>query len=310
MNAKRIKRPAAAERNGNKSDTEPTVRYGGIVQMSATDWANVQPSPRQRDTEARARKAWWLRTPDPVHANVNAARLPDGTMYKIDGHTRGFMWGHDQVPAPVVVYVTVWDCKTIEDAKDLYSKFDSQDAVETAPDKVYGAMREHRLEFKSELLASARFSSGLGIAQRFLEGSFDRHGLHALLFDWAPQLKLLDQCNPTHRQFVAPILAGFLLLFRRYGEEVLEFCSAYQTGAGTKFDREMDAVQALDEYIARIRGKKAFWGEAMRGEIVRAVISAYEAYRIGRNYSTAGGVKPINNQSFQKWITEVKNGQR
>lgn len=288
---------------------KPAIRYGGVIQFDALSWAAVRDNVRQRDTESRARRAKHLRTLHPAHQKVNVARFPDGTLMKLDGHSRGFLWRAGEVPAPEIIYADVWECETLEDAKDLYTKFDSQDAVETSSDKIFGGLKECGVSFTSDLLRSQRFGAGLRYAQEQYGGqlSYNRHSVYRVLSNWLPELALLDECGPTRRRFIAPIVGGALLIFRRYGPEAKSFWAAYQQGAGVKLDGEMDAVQAFQERVDRLAREGRFWGSANRQLVLRTAISAYEAFREDRSYSTAAsGIKAMGHKSFEKWMARTR----
>ena len=78
----------------------PTIR------MSVDEWIKVKANPRQRDTEKHAAKAKHLLTPSPDHAHVSAARLPNETLVKLDGHTRALLWKRGTVPALRIYQLT------------------------------------------------------------------------------------------------------------------------------------------------------------------------------------------------------------
>ena len=73
-------------------------------QISVDQWGKFLDNPRQRDTERHAKAAAQkhLKEYNQVHAQVAAGVLPDGTIYKLDGHTRSVQT-LGQPPRPDVV---------------------------------------------------------------------------------------------------------------------------------------------------------------------------------------------------------------
>lgn len=306
------------QEDGMKNETFNTgftpderVRYGGVITLDKASFAAIPDNTRQRDTESRARRAYHLRTLHPSHQKVNIARFPDGTLMKLDGHSRSFLWSAGEVPAPDVIYADVWDCRTEDDAKDLYMTFDSQDAVENAADRVFGGLKEKNVRFQSELMQSGRFSAAMRIAQETLygnvKGKIRGRGFYEMLFDWLPELTLLDECGPTRHKFISPVMAAALLTFRRHGTDAKAFWSTYATGKGTKIEGEMDAVQAFQERIDRLGRDGKTVGHDNHAAILRIAISAYEAFREDRFYVAGGGaIKMIGENRFSWWIDKAR----
>lgn len=306
--------------------TRSAIEYAGTVEMSPAAWAIVLDNPRQRDTEARARRATHLLTPHPSHCKVNMAELPDGRRYKLDGHTRSLLWKQGQVRAPDVLYVDVWNCRSLEEAKNLYSTFDSKMAVETTSDQIYGAKKEADIEFESAHLKNGRFASGMAFAHLFLHGQGEtrRINTYDLVRQWKAELKLLDRCLPTPRRFHTGITAAALLTFRRYGEDALDFWSRFAAGGGVKSNGVVDPVQALEERMERRRGENRLGGATNIQGICGIAISAYERDRHGETYLAerldekdnsgkklrASGIKTTKGDSFRDWMIAAKNSPR
>lgn len=301
----------------------PSIEYDGTIEIKPEEWASVFDNPRQRDTESRARRASHLMTPHPSHCKVNMALLPDGRRYKLDGHTRSYIWSAGTVAAPPVLYVDVWRCRSLEDAKELYSTFDSKAAVETAADQVFGAKKDAGAEFKSRLLKSGRFVSGMKFGHVFLHGvdKFNSLDTYALLKEWLAELRLLDKCEPTSRRFHTGITSAALLTLRRYGEDAVDFWTRFAAGTGIKTGGVTDPVQALEERMERRRGQNRLGGSTNVQEICGIAISAFERDRHGETYLAerldegdkklrASGIKTTKGDSFREWMIAAKNARR
>ena len=141
------------------------------LEMSVSEWVDVPDHPRQRDTVRQAAKGHWKlarRATGPVaesHRWVIGAEL-DGKLYKVDGHTRGYLWSLGKLKKPASLYVTVYRCTTRAELIELYGTFDSQAAVEKQQDRVTGAMRQLRLNFQSKRLRYGAITDALSIARR------------------------------------------------------------------------------------------------------------------------------------------------
>jgi hypothetical protein len=131
------------------------------IKMTPQQWHEVLPNPRQRDTENRSRKAGHLRVLRDTHKTVFAAQLPGGALVKLDGHTRGYMWAHGLAEKPSNVDVVVIPVESMAEAKELYSHYDSDQTVEKARDKMFGAYREVAMSPVSGLIKAGPMTSAL-----------------------------------------------------------------------------------------------------------------------------------------------------
>ena len=140
--------------------------------MSVSQWIAVPDCPIQRDTERHASKAKHLLKPLDIHAVTFAAELPDGSLVKLDGHTRALLWKRNQVRHPPEVRVNVIPVKNIAEANVLYGTLDSKDALETASDKISGGF--HAIEFqpKSGLLIAGGLANALRLCWNLEQGGF------------------------------------------------------------------------------------------------------------------------------------------
>lgn len=307
-----IERPAkteCAERaSGGEHDT-PAMKFRGIWTMTPVQWADVPDNPRQRNTEWRAARAAHLKLPHPTHAKLNMARLPNGALYKLDGHTRSFLWQTGKLSAPATLHVDVWDCSDLDAVRNLYGTFDSKAAVETTIDLIHGGMRDLDLNFQSDLLRSHRFVAGMRLAHSLVFGDASASVAtpYDLLKEWRPELNQLDVCDPTRRRFNSGVAAAALLTIRRYGIDACKFWNAYAHGGGTKLDGQMDPVQALEERMNRRRGQKKTTGTANAYENTRIALSAYLRDRGGESYSVDGsGIKALQVGTMQDLLRIVR----
>jgi hypothetical protein len=281
-----------------------TAHYGGVEILTAPEWISIKENPRQRDTETRAARAKHLRELHPAHCMVNMARLPNGDSYKLDGHTRAHLWAKGAPEGPATIYATVWECANIGQVKDLYGTFDSKAAVETVGDQVFGAVRDERCAFESELLGSNRFAGIMRVATDLLfDHAYSRdQTIYQLLEYWLPELRLLDECNPSRRRFHTGVGAAALVTLRRFGPNAQDFWKSFAKGGGVKMNGERDGVQALEERLESIRNQRTLTGRGNVTRVLRICLSAFDAYQGDYLYTSGGnGIKAMQDNSLNRW---------
>ena len=101
-------------------------------EMPATEWVEVESNPAQRDTAWHAEMAMsgHLAVFEPVHRMVNAVYVEEAQLlYKLDGHCRGYLLANKRLRFDGNMMVDVWKCPTVQDAINLYQRFDNRGAV-------------------------------------------------------------------------------------------------------------------------------------------------------------------------------------
>jgi hypothetical protein len=277
------------------------IRDAGIVQMTPAQWAAVPEHPRQRNTAARSRLAKHLMALHPTHAKVDMVMMPDGRRFKVNGHTRSYLWQNGAVLPPPTLDVQCWIAETYSAVLDLYVTFDSKEAVESPMDRMYGAVREQGFEFQSDLLKSNRFATSMLRAHEFLFGQ-SKGTTYAMVEYWKPELRLLDRCGPDRKRYLAGVGGAALCTLRRYGPEAIEFWTKYSENAGLKLTGEMDPVQALDERITGFVRAKQTVGQHHQIKMLMTALSAFERYRRGEMYSSVStGIKAMKKAAADDW---------
>lgn len=249
-----------------------------VIKMTTPEWIAVKTNPIQRDTERHAQKAKHLLTPQDVHAIVFAARLPNGELVKLDGHTRAFLWQTGIVPPPKQITVNVIDVANDEEAAEQYKFHDSRAAVEGTSDKVTGAMRGQQYVPKSLFVAAGCFSSALRIAWVGVFGharNMRARDEYEAVKEFLPEIIALDGIDLKRSRTNTGVTAAILLSHRRHGDSVLSFWRSVFNSEGEKKSGKMDAVQALHEMMIK---KKAFGGQAARELCGRALLCVERWY--------------------------------
>jgi hypothetical protein len=237
-----------------------------ILLMTPAEWAAVAAIDVQRDTEKHAaRIEKHLQTYASPHREVHAARLPDGSLVKINGHSRDILWRDGRAPAPDKLLVTVHKVENLAHARTLYSFYDSTTAVETVTDKVYGACRMLGLNFQSSYCKDMRFSAALtpitpaGITDRGERTAF-----------WSAELLALDALDVKRTQFINPVTSIFLITYRKHGEHVLGFWQPFAAGNGIKDEKGCNTVEALAQWLVLM--KQDGWGNGTSQKNIREVV--------------------------------------
>lgn len=263
------------------------------VEMSVADWLEVPDCPIQRNTEVHANKARnrHLKTSSPTHCRVAAAMLPDGNTYKLDGHTRAFLWDEGALSPPSHVIVDFYDVEDIEDVKDLYRNFDNQYAVENGADRLYGAYRVNGIDPQSTLLRKGATLSSLKSLCR--KQSFD---ICNEVKKFRNTLNIIDRCGFTPKPFPEGVLTAMIITVTRYGEEALPFWKRYFNDEGIKEGKSRDGVQALSELLADFKSKRNGFRRISAVDLCGKALSAYHLFQRGK--PSRGGLKGIDPISY------------
>lgn len=262
-----------------------------IVHMTVADWIAVADNPIQRDTERHARVAsrTHLKKPSESHALVAAAELPDGTMYKLDGHTRAYLWQNDKLPRPADVIVTVFDVATVADVIELYKHFDNPAAAESARDRLAGAYRLHNIVPTSPLLTDGGVSTALDCLST--GGTRALSGLPAMtiydaVLDWKSELLLLDALEHGNKKAMpSPLIVAALATYRKRGPIAAAFWAGYLANKGVSADGSACGIETLRRLVQSWRDKSTLAvNRTATFEQAGKALSCVEAWLEGRKF--------------------------
>lgn len=271
-----------------------------IKKMTVREWIGIPDNPRQRDTERHARRAraFHLKEASSTHAVVAAAVIDGEIACKLDGHTRAYLWNSGELPFPNGATLTVecYDCKDLDEARELYTHFDSQYAVETVVDRLTGACREVGFVPQSPLLKPMKFVTAL----KFADDCDTNQGReYELMRRWVSQLVELDSWNLCQSILPTGLIALALCLIRQGNEAIARtFFIAYASDKGMKSGDARDGVQALTEHIASRRISKSMSGSDNIQDLMDRGYSAFAAYRDGRLLRQ--GLRPTARATWDK----------
>lgn len=258
------------------------------VNMSQAEWQAVMGNPRQRDTDRHLKNSSHLYYLNKAHLVVFAARLPDGSLVKIDGHTRARLWSLRPQKAPPYVKAMIYNVASMEEAEELYSFHDNKAAVEDTKDDMSGAFR--MVEFKpvSPLLSAYRGSTAIKRSALIMMG-YNPSAELISIFDavplWLPELRTLDQMDGP-RDLKQSHLIAFLLTVRRRGKPAAEAWRRFFNNEGMKYNKEMDGVQALHELANKGGGKTRDEVVNIAGRAVQCIERAINTERVKNIPST------------------------
>lgn len=270
--------------------------------MSLGEWFNIEDCPIQRDTERHAQQALkkHLKEPSPTHANVSAAKCSNGEIYKLDGHTRSFLWQSGQLEPPSDhLYVDMYYCDNMSQVEDLYQQFDNASAAENLRDKLYGAFRLNNFFPQSALIQNGGIASALST---ILGIQFHRHSIYNAITPFIQSLRVIDSEDFSIKPFISPVLAAAIVTIHKDKDEALPFWRAYANDEGFKHGHKKDGVQALTELVLSIRTNGGAWPNNKKMQLAGKSLSAYLAYK--RNFMYTKNIKTTD---FAKYVQNQAN---
>lgn len=253
---------------------------GGVIsaEMTVEEWAALTDHPRQRDTARHARAGHLRRAKSATGAVANqlahvVAACLEGTYYKVDGHTRSYLWERGELPRPAALHVTVYPVSSRAELEALYEVFDASTAARTRHDQVYGAFRECGFQPRSKRLRHGFLNDALNIALRGGTRSQQSRALPELnlyraVAVFKSELEWLDSIEPEPRPFYSGVVAAALIgLALHPPERVLEFFRKLQAGEGNRKEGRSDPVDAVSSAIQQIGFEKRGAQGALQAEL-------------------------------------------
>ncbi|WP_415904152.1 hypothetical protein ACMXYW_11515 [Neptuniibacter sp. QD48_55] len=260
-----------------------------ITYMSPSEWMELDDCSRQRNTPKHAKSAVvrHLSESHNTHAVVNAAKWPDGSLSKLDGHTRAFLWASGQLAAPDQLLVVVWKVNSKEEAENYYLTFDNRSASELNNQLLFGTLRKHGVELQSSLL----MQGGLYASLQHIYGVRDM-GIN-LPTEIVGTIGAIDRKNYNKIKTV-PMCSGFMAAMiatvYRDEERAFNFWDCYYDDGGKKDGRHWDGVHGLSVILAREANNGT--GRDQARIRMRRALNCYEAFR--------------NNKMLGKNVTEMR----
>ncbi len=255
------------------------------LQLTINDWINVPSHPRQRDTQRHSKAAHWRDAKNAkgalkIHlANVIGAIL-DGVLYKVDGHTRSYLWVNGLLKKPSHVIVTAYFVKDKNELNALYGVMDLTTAAERPSDQICGAYKEYGLSLKSKRLSGGNIGEALHLALRGQpkarrskkQQTFD---LYEAVGVFTKELTIIDNLNVNPKVFSSGILAAALLM-QALHPETLEFFRLLAERKGEKRNGRTDPVESVLDVIDEHRySRQNYSGVGQLDLLARCVHAVY-----------------------------------
>jgi hypothetical protein len=285
-------------------------RLARYTQMTPEEWAKVPDCPRQRNTELHAKKAiGWLNVQVPPHLEVKMAKLPDSRTFKLDGHTRSWLWERRAIPVPDHIEVTVYELQDLDEVLEAYTWFDNINAAERGTDVVQGALRANGLHPVSYQLRTGRLNTALRRIYRAVasdeenyQSGWNYDTVYEAVRLFSRELMFLDSLEPSSKLFPPGIQMAVLITVKRDASEAMTFWKLYAEERGRKDGDRMDAVQALMEGVILSKSRNNRNNDIV-SEMFSKGLAAFQSYRNGNDYAAGmGGVRPLSPISVGKYV--------
>ena len=290
--------------------TQSREKASETIGMSVAEFVALPPHPRQRGTENRAAQARKtgnrFHEYDETHRHVEAASW-DGRVYKVNGHTRAWLWGEGHaLPPHGDVSVVLYRPETYEAFIELYNRFDSPEASEKAAEKVQGALRQYGVHVHSNMFSKGNIVTALRMGSP-IDLPFTKIDVYDAVRSLRQTIELVDrELSPTPKKVGGAILPAVFLTVAAHGENAIPFWrsliadSANQCGG--RADPPTKLRRLLDDRIAR---GTAFSRNNV-SELFPYAIAAYLAWCKGTVYSTSrkSSLRPAKSHDINilRWL--------
>ena len=273
------------------------------VVMSFKDWSEMQENPIQRDTERHAAKALknHLKKDSITHLRVSAAVTETGEMYKLDGHTRTYLWVNGLLSAPKYVYVDMYRVNGLHEVMELYKQFDNSAAAEDSFDKLSGSVNLHGYVLQSHLLKK----SGLTTALQIVTGRVKNFDIYKAVDMYIEEIKAIDAMMLSANLLNSGIIAAMILVCKIYGRESLDFFRKVANDEGIKTLETKDAVQCLREAILKARKEKKNSGRDNVVAICEKALSSHDKWINGKILKKQSGIAGFSLSIFKNKHSKI-----
>ncbi len=289
------------------------------IEMNVDQFYKIPENPIQRDTRLHAETALkhHLSTKAVTHAKVAIAATKK-QRWKLDGHTRAFLWKEGDLKAPKVLSVDVYSVKDKDEAVELYRHFDNNRAAESISDKVAGALKFMKITNYNKFAVKG---AGIVNAIQAINLSFNVYrptdNVLALMLPWKEELRVfINQhwvSNSSHGKPGVPaaITLAFLVTIRMYGNDSLGFWdSYYNDSAAGHIKSGRDGCQAAIDWIYKARADDLIAGRQNTARNAEAVIRAYHYYRAKKSITRLSDLYKRNNSlpfvmQLGEFLTEI-----
>ncbi len=258
------------------------------IDMTVEDFIKIPGNPIQRDTKLHANKAvkFHLASKAVTHAKVSIAKCKT-LKWKLDGHTRSYLWKEGELQPPQILSVDVYTVTDKTEAIELYKHFDNAKAAESTPDKVSGALKFMKItNYNKFAVRGAGIVNGLHSLNNALGIYIPRDDVLRLMLPWNKELVIfINQhwvSNSSHGKPGVPaaVTLAFLVTVKMYGTDCLGFWDSYYNNSPSKTIKSgRGGCQAAIDWIIKARANDAITGRQNTMRNAEALITAYHFYR-------------------------------
>ncbi len=288
-------------------------RLLGTKRVPYHEFSGYGTNPAQRWTERRAhsKEADHLRVFCEPHRKAVAAIMKvDGRRFKVDAHTRDYMWSKgmtEGVPDNLMLSVDFYEVDDTAALIALYHLHDSKAASHSARDDTHSAANSSDIVYESAMMRANGYGNALKQLYEIARGKQKMRKSDPLFIENAtrffrPQLILFDGCAPIQKDYVAPVFMAALITLARYPDRAQVFWKKYNGNEGIKNGLEVDGVQAarnLREYIT----KSGQTGSVFFLDHIGRALNAFTAYCKGDIYTKKNGMPELKSSAeLQKYI--------
>ena len=272
--------PASAAQASGEPVFQILADTGSIVtaKMTVNDWIALPNHPHQRNTVRHAGAVHLKQAKEATGAvasllaHVVAARW-EGRYYKVDGHTRGYLWEQGELPRPDHLHVTLYPVASRAELDALYEAFDTSTAIRTGYDQVLAGFRDCGLQLQSKRLRQGFLNDALNIALRGATRELQDHHLPELdvyraVAVFKPELELLDGIDPQPLPFYSGVVAAALIGLTLFSpKRVLDFFGKLNRGEGNRKNGRSDPVDAVLIVVERMNMEKNAARTSLQSEL-------------------------------------------
>jgi hypothetical protein len=180
----------------------------------------------------------------------------------------------------------------MEEAKELYTHFDNQAAVENANDRLFGACRECGLTLTSPLLRRMRFAVALRLAHGERGRRSGRASEYELVTLWKGSIECVDAWQLD--ELPGPLISVMLLMaattsIKKRLDLIKEFFEKVASDRGVKTESARDGVCLLVDHLRARRLQRQMTGWDNLIDMAERTYTCLNTYLDGR--MSTGGVR-------------------
>jgi hypothetical protein len=293
--SKKLKMPAGAK-------MPKTVHVEPIktVFMSLGQWAKVADNPIQKKGRAARPNIGHLRKYVREHSIVRMGVLPNGQEFKIEGHTRNYIWQFapwlvDLIPDRV--QVEVFPCKNFKEAAERFRRVDNKSAVKNAADEMHGSFKLIGVETNSKFFQTAsNIKAALSYAYEVLHKAvwhaavnIKKVAIDEQVAAFKDALTALDAIDVNRSKLTAPLIMAFLLAHTKHGDKIVPFFKKINEGThGQRKGKKYCPIAMLESK----RDKHKGGGRTDHIALAAIALGVLDTYMEG-NYTDPEYVPPI-----------------